>query len=153
MTDAEKHLRLQYERWRTLTVAEGQAIRGADWTRVADCQAEKAQIQLRISALEEDLAKGFSACGDSPHGIGRRPARQADHRSSIPRGEPSSVHAGLHSVLREVILLEQRNLEDLHQQQGRARQQSDELHQASRRLSQVHRAYAPGGREAWHLYS
>jgi hypothetical protein len=131
MTDPERHLLDLYAQWRRLSLAEGEAIRAANWATVEKCQADKASLQTRITAA-----------GKSCSTKRQRPG------SSEPEAERE-----LRGLVRELLALERENEAALQAQQRRTHQQQAEFTQTSRALRRVHAAYAPGGRAGWHSYS
>ena len=129
--NASSQLRSLYEQWRLLTEQEGTAIRAADWTRVGECQSEKNRLQSRIQKVDDELEQELRTRG------GSRKALENEFRA----------------VVQELIQRERENDRELAAQRGIAEESRQELHQASRQLRQVHRAYAPGQPPLWHSYS
>jgi hypothetical protein len=115
-----------YEHWRTLSERERDAIQAADWTRLAEVQAKKLQLQ-------EDIMRVGAAAAPA-HGMPRVESR---HRA----------------IGDQLILLEQENSRALAEKRQELRQQLQALDQASHNLHQVHRAYAQGREPAWQSYS
>jgi hypothetical protein len=129
--NASSQLRSLYEQWRLLTEQEGQAIRAADWNRVGECQSEKKHLQSRIQKADHDLDQEVRTRGAT------RKALENEFRG----------------VIEDLIARERDNERELTAQRRGAEERRQELHQASRRLRQVHQAYAPGRPPLWHSYS
>jgi hypothetical protein len=124
--NAETPLLLQlYERWRTLTEQEREAIQTSNWTRLAELQAAKQQLQ------EDIMRVGQYAAGPG-----------------APPLEPRLGRLGA-----ELIALETENARALAEQRRRAQEAQLSLDQVSRNLHQLHRAYAHGREPAWQSYS
>lgn len=129
--NASSQLRSLYEQWRLLTEQEGRAIRAADWTQVGECQSEKHRLQSRIQKADLELQQ------------------EARTRSASRKAIENEFRA----VIEELIVRERDNDRELRAKLGIAEEHRQELDQASRQLSQVHQAYAPGPPPLWHSYS
>ncbi len=128
---ARNNLMSLYQEWRTLTEAEGEAIRSATWPQVYRCQAAKSQLQARILAAHERFQAELAA-----NGLDAR-EHEAQYRKTIA----------------ELILLEQRNGEFLEAQREQAQAKLRELSRTRQNLRQVQRAYAGAQQPAWNSYS
>jgi hypothetical protein len=113
------------EEWRTLSESEAVALRAADWPRVAECQAAKLALQLRIDALADRIQAG--------------PDRPIEPR--------------LRRVVDELIALEGRNHAILAGQRAAAEHERGTLDRARHNLRRVHGCYAGARRSAWESYS
>jgi hypothetical protein len=119
-----------YEEWRDWTVREGDAIRGADWSRVNSCQRAKMELQGRIILFTQAAREHLSTTG----------------------GNWPEVEQRLRREVASLIDLENQNGETLAQVRCRALAEEAELDRSSRQLRQV-RSYAPVARSAWSSYS
>lgn len=130
MTTQQQILKL-YDQWGTQTLLEGEAIRAADWTRVAQCQADKwalrTQIQEQAIRLESEIKAGL-ADRDGLH-------KQIHHRVDI------------------LIEWEMENERALNEQRRRAEEEQLELQRSTRTLRRVQHAYATAFKPAWDSYS
>jgi hypothetical protein len=129
--NAQQDLLELFQEWRTLTEAEGQAIRSAIWPEVNRCQDAKFHLQSRLMLVHESL--------------------QAERRAQGL--DPETYDPPYRQVVTELIRLEQRNGEWLADQYQQAECQNQDLARTSRNLRQVHRAYASGAPTHWHSYS
>jgi hypothetical protein len=131
MTDAQRQILQTYEHWRSLSVAEGQAIHACDWSAVEKCQATKTKLQAKIVAASEALRLRAPRFAEAPCVIDRR----------------------IRDIVGELLVLERENESAISAQYRRARQEQAELAHTSRTLRQVHRAYTPAGLARWESYS
>ena len=127
---AQQELRRAYEQWRALTESEGQAIRAAQWSQVAVCQAEKRLLQTQIKAAGTELQRELSA---------------TTNRVAIERE--------FDLIVDELLVREIENSKFLAGQRQQAEQQESQLYQACRQLRQIHQAYGTERHALWHSYS
>lgn len=130
MTPQQQILKL-YEQWGTLTLLEGEAIRAADWTRVAQCQADKwslrTQIQEQAIQLESEIKAGLA--------------------------DPDGLHKQIHHRVDILIEWEMENERALTEQRRHAEVEQWELQRSTRTLRRIQHAYAPAFEPAWDSYS
>ena len=119
-------LTVLYERWEILTQAEGDAMQGRDWTKVLKVQAEKKSLASEIAAFTTQPAT--------------RPEKRITEEELAP-------------ILARLVALESNNCRILTELRRRLKEEKSALAQASRNLSQLHRAYASGPQPVWHSYS
>ncbi|HUI06980.1 MAG TPA: hypothetical protein VL486_08220 [Verrucomicrobiae bacterium] len=124
-------LRAYYEQWRSLTEAEGEAIRGGAWQQVAQLQETKRQLQQLILGATRELRAECARCGM----------------------DAAVVEQQLRSLIEQLVQLESRNgqclAEHLHQCHGQLQQ----LDLAARNLSHIRRAYSPAREARWESFS
>ena len=130
MTTQQQILKL-YDQWGTLTLLEGEAIRAADWTRVAQCQADKwslrTQIQEQAIQLESEIKAGLA--------------------------DPDALHKQIHHRVDILIEWEMENERALTEQRRHAEVEQWELQRSTRTLRRIQHAYAPAFEPAWDSYS
>jgi hypothetical protein len=131
MTDAERNLFELLDRWRRLSVAEGQAITSSDWSRLERLQEEKRLLQPDVTLVNNLLQDELNRLGS----VGESAQKRF-----------RALAAGL-------LALERENDAALAAQQEDCRQQQSELAQTSRTLRRVHGAYVQPGSAGWHSYS
>jgi hypothetical protein len=120
-----------YHEWRTWTDAEAEAIRGAAWSRVAECQEAKHRLQERILLATDDWRVEARAQGER-------------HREVDPE---------VRRIVDELIRLEMRNSELVDQHKRSTKRQQQELELSTTRLRRLQRAYAPNRLALWQQYS
>jgi hypothetical protein len=115
------------EEWRTLTQAEGAAIRSATWAKLREIQARKVDLQKSLAFAEANwLAENPAAVSSKPFQL----------------------------EIGRLISLESRNAELLAAQLRRARLDQERLEQAGRNLRKVRSSYTLGrASTAWQCYS
>ena len=118
-----------YAEWRTLTEAEGEAIRAGAWPQVEQRQAAKHQLQRRIIDATQRLDTEST------------PTERAAHERHF------------RAVVDELIQLEQRNHELVARTRDEAAGHQRSLDQCSRNLRRVQRGYAPVAGAFWESYS
>ncbi|MDW8343448.1 MAG: hypothetical protein RMM51_03050 [Verrucomicrobiae bacterium] len=125
MEAATTALRLYYERWRELTVAEAEAIRLQRWEAVDRLQQHKQQLQPFIEGIYREL----------------------------PTEEVHRLQEQFRPVVQELLALEQQNAVAVAEVYRRAQQQADQCRQTERALHRVQDAYAPAQAPTWQTYS
>lgn len=128
---ARTSLRSYYEQWRSLTEAEGKAIRRGQWQQVERLQASKQELQSLIIGATEDLRAEYRQHG-------------------LPVEE---VEESFRGVLEDLVRSESANAQSLQQQLAHADEQLAELEGHAAKLSQVRQAYVPTRESSWHSYS
>jgi hypothetical protein len=111
--------------WRTLTAAEGDAIRDGHWPQVQQLQESKRQLQEFIIAAIRELS----------------PA------------ERDQIQAEFRPLVEELICLEGRNREQLAAQRQRLELQRQQLETSGLNLRQLRAAYSTPPAPVWHSYS
>ena len=129
--NTQQQLMKLYERWGCLTIDEGEAIRAADWAKVAQQQAEKWMIRNQIHASSSQLEAEIQA----------------------GRVDPKSIHKQIHYIVDELIGLEMENERALAEQRQLAQQEQWELQRSTQNLRRLQKAYAPAPGPAWDSYS
>ena len=119
-----------YEEWRTLTVAEAEAIRVGDWQVLETTHDAKLQLQLRIRA--------------EPRLASLRP----EHTSSP--GLDETIRQG---VLAELMQMEQANSQTLAGRLVETQREQATLEGSLQRLRKLRNSYAPGQTSIWQSYS
>jgi hypothetical protein len=116
------------EEWRTLTQAEGVAIRSAEWPKVQEIQSRKVELQKSLNAAEANWA--------------------AENPEAKTAAKPFRAEVG------RLISLEARNAELLAAQLRRARMDQEKLEQAGRNLRKIKSSYTRRmSLTAWQCYS
>ena len=126
---AQELLKL-YERWGLLTQAESEAIQARAWGSLLRHQNEKQSLTIEIARLYEAVVV-----------------------KPTPAGSGEAMTKTLRPILERLISLELENARALATQRQLLAEEQTALHQASRQLHEVHRAYAPGTLALWHSYS
>ena len=124
-------LRAYYEQWRSLTEAEGEAIRGGLWQQVDQLQETKRQLQQLILGATREL-------------------RAECARSGV---DAAAVERQLHSLVEQLVQLESRNGQSLAEQLHQTHTQLQQLDTAGRNLNQIRRAYSPVREANWESFS
>jgi hypothetical protein len=128
---AKKNLFDAYSAWEQTTRAEGAAIEGGDWERVAECQQTKQTLQKQIIRLTESA-----------------------HAECIETGLDSKIfERDLRSVINNLIAMESRNSERIALRRQAAEVEKLDLDQASQNLRRVHKSYSPPTAAVWNSYS
>jgi hypothetical protein len=128
---AKKSLFDAYDNWEQLTKAESAAIQRGDWTRVAECQAEKKILQKRIIALTESA--------------------QAE---CIETGlDAKNFERDLRPIINNLISMETRNAELIAIRKHDAEVQRIDLDNAANNLRRVQKSYSPATAPVWNSYS
>ncbi len=120
-----------YERWATLTEAEGQAIRSAAWPQVSRLQDEKHSLQGQIVNASERL--------------------QAE--MDCTSAQWKTVEQTIRSVIERLIVMETRNGEILVAKRLEAEEERRDLDRTDQNLRKVHRAYGSSRNATWNSYS
>ena len=128
---ADRELQADYQEWRRLAEAEGEAIRAGNWLQVCDCQNALQQLQPRL--LEHTAAAQQESAGAAT----TRAAREAQVRAWVA----------------PLIELERRNFNLLEARQRAAQAEFGRFLQASQTLRRLHRSYAPAQPAAWSSFS
>lgn len=127
---AYRELQADYQEWRQLAEAEGEAIRNGDWIHVVNCQNALQYLQPRI--------------------LQHTTAAQAEWSTAPDRGErEESVRA----LVRPLIDLERRNYNLLEENMRAARVEMGKFALASQTLRRIQRSYAPAQPAAWTSFS
>lgn len=129
--NTQEQLMKLYGRWGCLTTDEGEAIRAADWAKVARFQAEKWMIRNQIHATSSQLEAEIQA----------------------GRVDPSAIHKRIHYIVDELIGMEMENERALAEQRQLAQQEQWELQRSTQNLRRLQKAYAPAPGPAWDSYS
>ena len=129
--DAHAKLMSAYDDWRRWTEAEGDALRAANWSRVAQCQAAKRDMQPLILRLGEAARIEW--------------ARTADTRADLERA--------MRSVVGELIVLENRNGAILAQRRDALLTRKTEMDRSHCNLRRLRNSYAPARRPVWSSFS
>jgi hypothetical protein len=119
-----------YEKWRSLTEAEGNAIRISAWAKVDWFQTEKLKLQPQI----------MNATAEFYEGLNYQP-------------DPKRVEQRIRGTLRELIELERQNSETLADRKRDTQSKLDEIDCTRRNLRHLQRSYAPSREAAWQSYS
>ena len=127
----QQHVLKLYDQWGTLTLLEGEAIRAADWTRVAQCQADKWALRTHLQAQALQLDAEFKA------GL----------------ANPDAIHKQIHHRVDILIGWEMENERALADQRRQAEEEQLELQRSTRTLRRIQHAYAPAFEPAWDSYS
>jgi hypothetical protein len=125
LTQARAALRSHYEEWRSLSIAEGEAIRAGQWAQVEQLQARKRQLQEFVAA---DLGE-------------------------LPVAERDRLRAEFRLLVDELLALESRNREDLARQREQLATRQQRTDQIALRLRQLRQSYGVTGVAAWQSYS
>jgi hypothetical protein len=120
-----------YTRWRTLTLAEGEAIAAGQWQQVEDLEESKRQLQDLVRARQRELRDECTRCG----------------LNAVVVEEPFK------SILHELIALEGRNDQALASQRQRNLARQEELQSATHTLRQVREVYTSKREAVWQSYS
>jgi DNA anti-recombination protein RmuC len=124
-------LRAYYERWRSLTEAEGDAIRSGLWQQVDQLQETKRQLQQLILGATRELRAECARCGV----------------------DPTAVEQQLRSLVEQLVQLESRNGQSLAEQLHQTRTQLQQLDAVGHNLNQIRRAYSPTREANWESFS
>ena len=128
---AKDRLFAAYDQWREWSEKEGQAIRISNWPTVRDCQRAKMELQPQILRFTENSRTEHQQTGADWMG----------------------TETELRKHVAELIALEMRNNDLLHEVRQTAEAELAECSKNRRNLKQVHRSYAPAGTSAWASYS
>jgi hypothetical protein len=120
-----------YTRWRTLTIAEGEAIAAGQWQQVENLEESKRQLQELIRAVQHELRAECTGCGLNAQ----------------------AVEEPFKSILHELIVLEGRNDQSLASQRQRNLARQEELQSATLTLRQVREVYTTKREAVWQSYS
>jgi hypothetical protein len=120
-----------YQRWRSLSESEAEAIRAWDWPQVELLQSAKQDLQATIATAAEQLR---TEC--VRHGL-----------------NPDQQEAPLQNVIHGLIQLELDNSRTLSAERQLADQRLEELNTANHNLQLVQRAYAPDRTSRWQSFS
>jgi len=124
-------LRAYYEQWRSLTEAEGEAIRSGLWQQVGQLQESKRQLQEMILSATRELRAECARCGV----------------------DAAVVEQQLHSLVEQLVQLESRNGQSLAEQLHQSHTQLQQLEGAGHKLDQIRRAYCPTREANWESFS
>ncbi len=124
-------LRGYYDQWRSLTEAEGEAIRGGHWPQVAQLQETKRQLQPLILGATRELRAECARCGV----------------------DAAAVEEQLRSLVEQLVQLESRNGQSLAEQLRQSHAQLQQLDIAGRNLNQIRRAYSRAREANWESFS
>jgi exonuclease VII large subunit len=124
-------LRAYYEQWRSLTEAEGEAIRNGVWQQVDQLQETKRQLQQLILGATRELRAECARCGV----------------------DPATVEQQLRNLVEHLVQLESRNGQSLAEQLHQTRTQLQQQDTAGRNLNQIRRAYSSAREANWESFS
>lgn len=128
---AKQELQSAYATWEQLTHAEGAAIGGTDWDRVAECQGAKRALQQQILRLTE--------------------AAQVEY---IDAGLGVTAFDGeFRPIINQLIQLEVQNSAILAERRQAAELARAELDHSAQNLRRVQKSYAPPPAALWNSYS
>ena len=122
-------IRARLDQWRTLTVAEGEAIRLGRWCEVEQLQRAKQQLQPLI----QQAIDGW--------------------RTLLAGREHDTVSAGFRHSVAELIQQETANAECIAARRRRMQHVREELESTTRQLHHVRQAYAPAAPVLWQSFS
>jgi hypothetical protein len=128
---ADHELQADYQEWRRLAEAEGEAIRTGDWIDVCNCQNALNFLQTRI--------------------IQHTSAAQAEW--SRPDGNRAAHEESVRAMVRPLVDLEFRNYSLLEARMSAAQAELGKFEQASQTLRRLQRSYAPAQPAAWTSFS
>jgi tRNA G26 N,N-dimethylase Trm1 len=120
-----------YARWRTLTIAEGEAIADGQWKQVVNLGESKRQLQDLIRTTQRALREECARCGLD--------AQVAE--------EPYKA------LLHELIALEGHNNQTLASQRQQNLARQEELQSVVHTLRQVREVYSTKCEAIWQSYS
>lgn len=129
--NANDQLHNDYQDWRRLAEAEGDAIRNHNWAAVADCQNSLQRLQPRIIQDTQEARQEWTRLGLDCA------AQENKFRATVA----------------ELIAIERGNSTLLNDVRQAAQAQFNQLEQARTTLRQVQRSYAPTRPPAWTSFS
>lgn len=128
---AKDRLFAAYDQWRDWSEKEGEAIRISNWPTVRECQRAKMELQPQILRFTENSRTEHQQTG----------------------ADWSGTEVALRKQVAELIALEMRNNDLLHEVRQTAQAEMLEISRNRRSVKQVHRSYAAPGASAWASYS
>jgi hypothetical protein len=128
---ANEQLQSDYQEWRRLAEAEGEAIRNQNWPVVTDCQTAKQHLQPLIARHADE-------------------ARQEWLRLGL---DCATQEKSFRAIVAELIAIERGNGTLLNDVRQASQAQFNQLEQATATLRQVQRSYAPLRPPAWTSFS
>jgi hypothetical protein len=128
---ANDHLQTDYQEWRRLAEAEGEAIRHQNWPAVTDCQNSLQRLQPRIVQHAEEARREWITLGL----------------------DCAAQEKNFRAMVAELIAIERGNSTLLNDVRQAAQAQFNQLEQARTTLRQIQRSYAPARPPAWTSFS
>lgn len=115
-----------YDEWRSLSHAEGNAIRENAWVQVEKCQSAKYALQPLIQNAQQEWRE--------------------------ERGPEGPTEAEVRSIIAELIHLEHENDKTLAEVREAAIQERDALTQSTRNIAQIRQSYSIRSDVGWSSY-
>jgi hypothetical protein len=119
MMNAESELLRAYREWHRLALAETKAIQTRNWALLADCHLAIKDFQTRVATLTQEARSEWQRAG----------------------GDPAEKESHLRRFVTELMELTRRNHSLLQAARLAARQQLDQLGEATKNLKRLQRAY------------
>jgi hypothetical protein len=129
--NAETQLQADYQEWRRLAKAEGEAIRNQNWPAVADCQNALQRLQPQILQHTDEARREWTRRGLDG-------ATQEKH---------------FRAIVAELIAIERDNSTLLNDVRKSVQEHFNQLEQSRSTLRHVQRSYAPARPAAWTSFS
>lgn len=128
---AYRDLEADYQEWRQLAEAEGEAIRTGDWIQVCNCQNALQFLQPRI--IQHTVA--------------------AQEECAATHGNATEQEEGVRALVRPLIDLERRNATLLDERLRSAEAELGKFKLATQNLRRIQSRYAPAQTAAWSSFS